>query len=121
MPIVPFIAYSTAGAFLWSALLVYAGTILGDNWTEIRHLLQPFDLAIAVGVVALVVGFIWWRLGMPGKPGRSNPAEPSTRSRPSSTEVGMAGPKVPPDTRHRRLRPIVAVIDPYRTGTGGQR
>ena len=66
-----FIVYSTAGAFIWSALLVYAGTVLGEHWVDIRHALQPFDLAIAVGVVALVVGFIWWRLGMPGKPGRS--------------------------------------------------
>ena len=66
-----FIAYSTAGAFIWSTLLVYAGTVLGANWTQIRHALQPFDLAIAFGVVALVVLFIWWRLGMPGKPGRA--------------------------------------------------
>ena len=40
------------GAFLWSMLLVYAGTVLGANWVQIRHALQPFDLAIAVGVVA---------------------------------------------------------------------
>jgi len=66
-----FIVYSTAGAFIWSMLLVYAGTVLGANWTQIRHALQPFDLAIAFGVVALVVLFIWWRLGMPGKPGRA--------------------------------------------------
>ena len=65
-----FIVYSTAGAFIWSMLLVYAGTVLGANWTQIRHALQPFDLAIAFGVVALVLLFIWWRLGMPGKPGR---------------------------------------------------
>jgi membrane protein DedA with SNARE-associated domain len=65
-----FIAYSTAGAFIWSMLLVYAGTVLGANWTQIRHALQPFDLAIAFGVVALVALFIWWRLGMPGRPGR---------------------------------------------------
>ena len=71
MPIGKFIAYSTAGAFLWSMLLVYAGTVLGENWTQIRHALQPFDLAIAVGVVALVVVFVWWRLGMPGRPGRA--------------------------------------------------
>ena len=70
MPIGKFIVYSTAGAFLWSMLLVYAGTVLGENWTQIRHALQPFDLAIAVGVVALVVLFVWWRLGMPGRPGR---------------------------------------------------
>src|SRR6187455_2160536 len=70
MPIVPFIVYSTAGAFVWSCLLVYAGTVLGANWTQIRHALQPFDLAIAFAVAALVLLFIWWRLGMPGKPGR---------------------------------------------------
>ena len=67
MPIGRFVAYSTAGAFLWSMLLVYAGTVLGANWEQIRHALQPFDLAIALGVVALVVLFVWWRLGMPGR------------------------------------------------------
>jgi membrane protein DedA with SNARE-associated domain len=71
MPIGKFIVYSTAGAFIWSALLVYAGTVLRANWTQIRHALQPFDLAIAFGVVALVLGFVWWRLGMPGRPGRA--------------------------------------------------
>ena len=67
MPLGRFIAYSTAGAFLWSTLLVYAGTVLGENWVDIRHALQPFDLLIAVGVVALVALFVWWRLGMPGR------------------------------------------------------
>lgn len=67
MPLGPFILYSTAGAFLWSLLLVWAGTLLGAHWVDIRHALQPFDLAIAAAVVALVVGFIWWRLGMPGR------------------------------------------------------
>jgi membrane protein DedA with SNARE-associated domain len=70
MPIGTFIVYSTAGAFIWSCLLVYAGTVLGANWKEIRSTLQPFDLAIAVGVVLAVLLFIWWRLGMPGRPGR---------------------------------------------------
>src|SRR6266542_2466431 len=36
MPLGRFIAYSTAGAFLWSMLLVYAGTVLGANWIDIR-------------------------------------------------------------------------------------
>jgi len=66
MPLGRFIAYSTAGAFLWSILLVYAGTVLGKNWVDIRHALQPFDLLIAVTVVAAVLLFIWWRLGRPG-------------------------------------------------------
>jgi membrane protein DedA with SNARE-associated domain len=67
MNIWKFIVYSTAGAFLWSAALVWAGVQLGARWTEIRHALQPFDLLIAIVVVLLVVLFIWWRLGMPGR------------------------------------------------------
>ena len=71
MPLGRFIAYSTAGAFLWSILLVYAGTVLGRNWTDIRHALQPFDSLIAVAVVVLVVLFVWFRLGRPGWRGRT--------------------------------------------------
>jgi membrane protein DedA with SNARE-associated domain len=67
MPLGKFIAYSTAGAFPWSILLVFAGQQLGANWVDIRHALQPFDLAIAGAVIFLVVLFIWWRLGMPGR------------------------------------------------------
>jgi membrane protein DedA with SNARE-associated domain len=66
MPLGTFIAYSTAGALLWSAALVYAGVQLGAHWTDIRRALQPFDTLIALGVVVLVALFIWFRLGRPG-------------------------------------------------------
>jgi membrane protein DedA with SNARE-associated domain len=78
MPVGRFIVYSTAGAFLWSLLLVYAGTVLGANWRGIREALQPFDLVIAVAAVVAVVLFVWWRLGMPGRPG--SPGSRGTRS-----------------------------------------
>jgi len=80
MPVGRFIAYSTAGAFIWSLLLVYAGTVLGANWTRIREALQPFDLLIAVAAVVAVVLFVWWRLGMPGRPGRPGSESPPTDS-----------------------------------------
>jgi membrane protein DedA with SNARE-associated domain len=67
MPLGKFIFYSSAGALPWSMALVFAGERLGANWTDIRHALQPFDLLIAVVVVAAVVLFVWWRLGMPGR------------------------------------------------------
>ena len=67
MPLPQFIAYSTAGAFLWSAALVYAGVTLGDRWQDIRHALQPFDLLVAVVVIGAIALFVWWRLGMPGR------------------------------------------------------
>jgi hypothetical protein len=40
---------------------------LGSRWQDIRHLLQPFDLAVAVLVIGAIVLFVWWRLGMPGR------------------------------------------------------
>jgi len=67
MPLGRFVVYSAAGAFLWSVGLVYAGTVLGANWVDIRHTLQPFDTVILVAVVIGVVLFVWWRLGMPGR------------------------------------------------------
>lgn len=66
MPLGTFVLFSTLGAIPWSIALVYAGTVLGANWVEIREILQPFDLLIAVSVAAGVTLFVWWRLGMPG-------------------------------------------------------
>ena len=60
-----FVLYSTAGAFIWSTVLVWAGVQLGEQLGEDPHALQPFDLLIAVIVVVGVVLFIWLRLGRP--------------------------------------------------------
>jgi membrane protein DedA with SNARE-associated domain len=74
MPLRRFVAYSTAGALPWSIALVLAGQQLGARWTDIRHALQPFDLAIAVAVVVLFFVLLWWRLGMPGRPKKASSA-----------------------------------------------
>ena len=71
MPLGRFVVYSAAGAFLWSVGLVYAGTVLGANWVDIRHALQPFDLLILIAIVIAVILFVWWRLGMPGRGSKS--------------------------------------------------
>ena len=69
MPIRTFVLYSTAGAFIWSTVLVWAGVQLGARWTEIRRALQPFDLVIAVVAVVGLAALLWLRLGRP-LPGR---------------------------------------------------
>jgi membrane protein DedA with SNARE-associated domain len=63
MPLRKFILYSTLGALPWSFLLVFAGSLLGANWVDIRHALAPFDFAIVAAVVVAIVLFIAWRLG----------------------------------------------------------
>ena len=76
MPLRTFIVYSTAGAFIWSAILTYAGVLLGENWQQIRHALQPFDTLILVVCVAAAVLFVWFRLGRPGWPRRTGDITP---------------------------------------------
>lgn len=75
MPLGKFIAYSTAGALPWSIALVWAGEMLGANWVEIREILKPFDIFIAIAVVVGFVLLLWWRLGMPGRPKKATLAE----------------------------------------------
>jgi membrane protein DedA with SNARE-associated domain len=62
MPIRRFTIYSTLGAIPWTIALVYAGTVLGSNWVNIRHELQPYDTVIVLACVAAVVVFVIWRL-----------------------------------------------------------
>ena len=75
MPLGKFIVFSTAGALPWSIALVYAGMQLGANWTEIREILRPFDLAILIGVIVVFGLLLWWRLGTPGLRRKATPAE----------------------------------------------
>jgi len=62
MPIRRFAVYSTLGAIPWTIALVYAGTVLGAHWTQIRDDLKPFDNLILVACAAAVVLFVVWRL-----------------------------------------------------------
>ena len=62
MPIGRFAVYSTLGAIPWTIALVYAGTVLGSNWTRIRDDLKPFDTVIILACVVAVVVFVVWRL-----------------------------------------------------------
>ena len=87
MPLGRFIVYSTAGrAALVDAARLRRAPCSGANWVDIRHALQPFDLAIAVGAWSLaVVLFVWWRLGMPGRR-----AAATRRRRPSAARAGRS-------------------------------
>ena len=87
-------------------LLVWAGVQLGANWVTIRDMLKPFDMAIAVAVVVLFLGLLWWRLGMPGWPKKAAPA--------ASTAPSRTDPELGAETRARRLIPGLAGASRHR-------
>jgi membrane protein DedA with SNARE-associated domain len=62
MPIGRFIVYSTLGAVPWTIALVYAGTVLGAHWVDIRDAMRPFDTAILAFCVLAVVAFVVWQV-----------------------------------------------------------
>jgi membrane protein DedA with SNARE-associated domain len=62
MPFRQFVVFSGLGVIPWTVALVYAGTVLGSNWTQIRSDLKPFDNLILIACLAAVVLFVVWRL-----------------------------------------------------------
>jgi membrane protein DedA with SNARE-associated domain len=55
-----FTLYSFVGSFLWCAALTWGGYQFGQRWEELRAIMRPFDIPIAIIILG---GFIWyvWR------------------------------------------------------------
>lgn len=65
-----FIAYTTAGCLLWSAILIYLGWYLGENWTQVAGVFRYLIIAAVVVIVSVVVVYIAIRRKQ--KSGRKN-------------------------------------------------
>lgn len=52
-----FCFYTFTGSVIWSALLIYVGKALGDNWRTIGSYFHKFDLVI---ILFCIGGFIWY-------------------------------------------------------------
>lgn len=53
----PFILYTFLGSFIWCAALAYGGFVFGSRWVELRAIMRPFDIPIAV---VLLAGFAYY-------------------------------------------------------------
>ncbi|HVR88887.1 MAG TPA: DedA family protein [Candidatus Limnocylindria bacterium] len=62
MPLWRFVIFSVLGAIPWVMLLVWAGIVLGDHWTDLKQSLQGLDDLVAGALVALVGLFLWRHL-----------------------------------------------------------
>jgi membrane protein DedA with SNARE-associated domain len=50
--LVPFTLYSFVGSALWCGGLAYGGFVFGSRWEELRAIMRPFDIPIAIVIVA---------------------------------------------------------------------
>ena len=89
MPLGKFILFSTARRVACGrSRSSTRARSLGANWVDIRHALQPFDMLIAVVVVvAGRCSFLWWRLGMPGRPKAASTPAVEAAADPAETEA----------------------------------
>ena len=55
MPMKKFLIYTTAGSLIWNTALTVAGSIVGENWTDILEIMDQYSHII---VIALAVLFI---------------------------------------------------------------
>ncbi len=60
-----FSIYTFAGSIIWSAMLTYVGTTLGDQWTRIRHYSDYIDGAVIIGLVILAIIIAKKRIAKP--------------------------------------------------------
>ena len=63
MDLKKFSAYTFAGSIIWSALLMYVGIALGQEWNKIRDYSHYIDTAVAIGIIIIVLIIIKKRIG----------------------------------------------------------
>ena len=55
--LIPFTVYSFIGSFIWCGALAYGGYVFGARWEELRAIMRPFDIPIAI---VLLGGFAYY-------------------------------------------------------------
>ena len=59
MPI--FLIYTTLGTVIWNTVLVYAGVILGDNWSYFADILSRYSKVVLVGIILIILVRTWFK------------------------------------------------------------
>ncbi len=57
IPVFPFATLSFVGSFVWCAGLAVGGYLFGQHWEELRRIMRPFDIPIAL---LLFGGFVYY-------------------------------------------------------------
>ena len=54
-----FTLYSFVGSLIWCGLLALGGYYFGAHWEELRAIMRPFDIPIAVAIVAAFIYYVY--------------------------------------------------------------
>jgi len=54
-----FALLSFAGSFIWCGLLALGGWYFGDHWETLRAIMRPFDIPIAVVILAALAYYVY--------------------------------------------------------------
>jgi len=78
-----FILYTFLGSFIWTGGLALGGYAFGENWEELRAIMRPFDIPIAI---ILLAGFIFYAIHhvRRGRGGRSESSLAGSQINPAS-------------------------------------
>jgi membrane protein DedA with SNARE-associated domain len=68
MPVWRFTVYTFAGSFIWCAALAWGGYQFGSRWEELRAMMRPFDIPIAVILLVLFGWFLKRHIDRARKP-----------------------------------------------------
>ncbi|WP_112992433.1 DedA family protein [Herminiimonas fonticola] len=55
MPLLPFLAYSTIGSLIWTALLAVTGFVLQSQYEQVEHYVEPVSKAVVFLVIAIYI------------------------------------------------------------------
>jgi membrane protein DedA with SNARE-associated domain len=59
MPLVPFLLYSFGGSLIWTAILTYAGFVLGENFQQVEKYIAPISVIVFASIgIYLIITFI---------------------------------------------------------------
>lgn len=62
MPMLPFLALTALGSAIWTALLAYAGFILGANYDKVEAFISPISKIVVVVVLAITAVVVFFRV-----------------------------------------------------------
>lgn len=54
-----FFFYTTIGTVIWNTILVYAGVMLGDNWSYFSGIISRYSKVVLVVIVLYIIFKIW--------------------------------------------------------------